>query len=85
MCVTSAEDASKAEKRFEVVQMKMAEDKIPWSQAVSLSMDNTNSMIGAHNSFASCCKKKIQTFLCMDVPVTWHILLQAMQMMLLQQ
>ena len=36
--------------------MKMAEGNIPWTQAVSLSVDNTNSMIGAHNSFASCCK-----------------------------
>ena len=36
----------------------MAKDEIPWSQAVSLSVDNTNSMIGAHNSFASRCKAK---------------------------
>ena len=56
MCVTSGRDASKAEKLFEVVQAKMEEDGIPWSHAVSLSVDNTNSMIGAHNSFASRCK-----------------------------
>ncbi len=58
MCVTSGEDASKAKKLFDVVQMKMAEDRIPWSQAVSLSVDNTKSMIGAHNSFASRCKEQ---------------------------
>ena len=58
MCVTSGEDASKAEQLFEVVQMKMAKDKMPWSQAVSLSVDNTISMIGAHNSFASRCKEQ---------------------------
>jgi hypothetical protein len=58
MCVTSGRDASKAEQLFEVVQTKMAKDEIPWSQAVSLSVDNTNSMIGAHNSFASRCKAK---------------------------
>ena len=44
MCVTSGRDASKAEKLFEVVQAKMEEDGIPWSHAVSLSVDNTNSM-----------------------------------------
>ena len=56
MCVTSERDALKSDKLFQVVQSKMEEDKIPWSQAVSLSVDNTNSMIGKHNSFASCCK-----------------------------
>ena len=55
-CVTSGRDASKAETIFRVVQTKMEDDHIAWSQAVSLSVDNTNSMIGAHNSFASRCK-----------------------------
>ena len=39
-----------------VVQSKTAEDRISWNQAVSLSVDNTISMIGVHNSFALCCK-----------------------------
>ncbi len=45
MCVKSGRDASKAETLFKVVQTKMEEDHIAWSQAVSLSVDNTNSMI----------------------------------------
>ena len=56
MCVTSGRDASKSAQLFQVVQSKMQEDKIPWSQAASLSVDNTNSIIGKHNSFASRCK-----------------------------
>jgi hypothetical protein len=56
MCVTSGRDASKSAQLFLVVQAKMLEDEIPWSQAVSHSVDNTNSMIGVHNSFASRCK-----------------------------
>ena len=51
-CVTNGRDASKADTIFRVVQTKI-DDHIVWSQAVSLSVDNTNSMIGAHNSFAS--------------------------------
>ena len=58
MCVKSGRDASKAETLFKVVQTKMEEDHIAWSQAVSLSVDNTNSMIGAYNSFASRCKSQ---------------------------
>ena len=33
-------------------------DCVPWAHAVSLSVDNTNSMIGKHNSFASRCRGK---------------------------
>ena len=43
MCVTSGRDASKADTIFKVVQTKMEDDNIEWSQAVSLSVDNTNS------------------------------------------
>jgi len=55
-CVTSGRDAAKADTLIQTVESKLEEDEIPWSQAVSLSVDNTNSMIGAHNSLASRCK-----------------------------
>ena len=79
MCVTSGENASKADTLFKVVQTKMAEDKIPWTQAVSLSVDNTNSMIGAHDSFASRCKAQNPNIYVHGCPC--HILLLAMPMM----
>ena len=53
MCITSGRDASKAADLFEVVDSRIELDQIPWSHAVSLSVDNTNSMIGVHNSIAS--------------------------------
>ena len=49
MCITSGRDAAKAETVFQAVESKLEVDNIPWSQAVSLSVDNTNSMIGVHN------------------------------------
>ena len=58
MCVTSGRDASKAETLFSVVQEKLEGDEIPWTQVVSLSVDNTNSLVGAHNSLASRLKEK---------------------------
>jgi hypothetical protein len=55
MCVTGGRDASKAECIFKVVQTKMEEDHIAWSQAVNLSVDKMSlSLI----SFASRCKSK---------------------------
>ena len=62
MCVTSGRDASKAETLFSVVQEKLEGDEIPWTQVVSLSVDNTNSMVGAHNSLASRLKKNPDTY-----------------------
>ena len=56
MCVTSGRDVSKAAELFEVVHSMFEQDNIPWSHAVGLSVDNTNSMIGVHNSVASRCR-----------------------------
>ena len=58
MCVTSGRDASKARTRFDVFEEKIEADEIPWTQIVSLSVDNTNSMVCAHNSLASRLKAK---------------------------
>ena len=58
MCVTTGRDAGKAEEIFNVVEDKFAVDSIPWINAVSLSNDNTNSMIGRNNSFSSRCKQR---------------------------
>ena len=58
MCVTSGRDASKAATLFDVFEEKIEADEIPWTQIVSLSVDNTNSMVGAHNSLASRLKAK---------------------------
>ena len=60
MCVTSGRDVSKAAELFKVVESRFEQDNIPWCHAVSLSVDNTNSMIGVHNSFASRCKVQNQ-------------------------
>ena len=58
MCVTSGRDASKAATLFGVVQETLEADEIPWTQVVSLSVDNTNSEVGAHNSLPSRLKAK---------------------------
>lgn len=53
MCVTEGEDCCKAFKIFEAIEECFQEDGMPWSNCVSLSVDNTNSMIGRNNSVAS--------------------------------
>ena len=58
MCITTGRNASKAEEIFNAVQEKFRADSIPWANAVSLSVDNTNSMIGKNNSFASWCRQR---------------------------
>ena len=68
MYITSGRDASKADTIFKVVQAKMEDDNIEWCQAVSLSVDNTNSMIGAHNSFASRCKVQNENIYLLGCP-----------------
>lgn len=80
-CVTSGRNAAKAKALFEVVGFKLEVDEIPWSQAVSLSVDNTNSMIGIHNSLASRCKVHNPDIYVFGCPCHLPILQQAMSMM----
>ena len=58
MCIATGHNASKAEEIFNAVQEKFRADSIPWANAVSLSVDNTNSIIGKNNSFASWCRQR---------------------------
>ena len=48
-CVTTGCHASKAEEISNTVEEKFRADSIPWANAVSLSVDTTNSMIGKNN------------------------------------
>lgn len=43
---------------FNVMHEKFQNDSVPWMNAVSLSVDNTNSMIGCNDAIASCCKAR---------------------------
>ena len=58
ICTTTGEDCGKAYAIFDAIDSKFVEDSVPWSNAISLSVDNTNAMIGARNSVASRCKDK---------------------------
>ena len=53
MCITEGEDCCKPYKIFESIERCFVEDGMPWPNCVSLSVDNTNSMIGRNNSVAS--------------------------------
>ena len=68
MCVTSGRDASKVQTLFGVVQEKLENDEIPWTQVVSLSEDNTNLMVDSQNSLASRFKEK-NSDLCIGMPL----------------
>ena len=58
MCITSGEHGAKAACIFDAVDEKFTDDSMPWLNSVSLSVDNTNAMIGRHNSVASRCIDK---------------------------
>ena len=45
-----------AESVFKSMALKLTADEIPRSHVVSLSVDNTNSMVGIHNSLVSRCR-----------------------------
>ncbi|CAH3139911.1 unnamed protein product [Porites lobata] len=60
VCVTTGHDVSKAQEFFDIVDEQFRVDDIPWkwSIAVSVGVDNTNSMIGRKNSSASWCTQR---------------------------
>ena len=51
--MTKEEDAGKASNFFEAIEESFEADEIPWNNCASLSIDNTNAMIGKQNSVAS--------------------------------
>ena len=53
MCLTEGDDAGKASKLFEAIEESFEADEIPWNSCASLSIDNTNSMVGKQNSVVS--------------------------------
>ena len=53
MCATSGVDWGKAATVFDVMDKKFTKDGIPWLDAISLSVDNADAMIGLNNSIAS--------------------------------
>ena len=53
MCLTEGEHGAKAFKIFEAIEEKFTKDSMLWSNCVSLSIDNTNTMIGRNDSVAS--------------------------------
>lgn len=57
-CVTTGRVASKAEEILILLRRSSGLVSIPWVNAVSLSVDNTNSMIGRNNAFASRCRQR---------------------------
>ena len=53
MCLTEGEHAGKASKLFEALEESFEADEIPWNNCASLSIGNTNAMVGKQNSVAS--------------------------------
>ena len=53
MCLTEGEDAGKASKLFEAIEESFEANEIQWNNCASLSVNNTNAMVGKQNSVAS--------------------------------
>ena len=53
MSLTSGANSSTAEGIFTAIDDVFSKNEIPWENCVSLSVDNTNTMIGKNNSLAS--------------------------------
>ena len=49
MCLTEGEDAAKASTIFTAIEECFVADDMLWNNCVSLSVDNTNAMIGIRN------------------------------------
>ena len=58
MCLTEGEDCGKAYKIYEAIEKSFEKSNMLWTNCVSLSVDNTNSLVGCHNSVASRFLKK---------------------------
>lgn len=58
MCLTEGEDGAKAKAIFEAIDENFTKDKLPYENCVSLSVDNTSTMVGKNNSVASRFKQK---------------------------
>ena len=52
--LTEGKDRAKACKIFESIAKKFSESDIPWSNCISLSVDNTSTVISCRSSVASC-------------------------------
>lgn len=65
VCVTTGHDVSKAQEFFDIVDEQFRVDDIPWkwSIAVSVGVDNTNSMIGRNNNLHLGVHREIHIFL----------------------
>ena len=53
MCLTESVDGAKAKTIFEAIDEKFTNDRLPYDNCVSLSVDNASAMIGKHNCVAS--------------------------------
>ena len=53
MCLTDGENAGKAYKIFQKIYTIFQSVGIPWQNCASLSVDNTNAMVGKRSSFGS--------------------------------
>lgn len=68
MCVTSGVDGGKGATIFDVMDQKVTKDGMLRLNAINLSVDNTNAMIGCSNLISSHCKTKNQSIFISGFP-----------------
>ena len=64
MCLTSGVGSATAEGIFTAIEDVFENNRIPWENCVSLSVDNTNTMIGKNKSIASRFLEESKCFYC---------------------